>query len=107
DGFLRVAADVANGRNATRQPNLQFIFHWLRDAAAFILDVRMDVDQSRHDVLARGVDFGFRRRPSAFAAPLRHRIEWHDGGNPAVLNDDVLRTGRRGSVAFDYCGVAD
>jgi hypothetical protein len=43
-GFLRIAAHVADGGDSARHPYFQLVVDWLRNPASFFLNVSMRVD---------------------------------------------------------------
>ncbi len=72
---LRVAAHVADGGDAARQPDIQFVLERLRLAAALLLQVRVRVDQPGQHVLAGGVDHRVGLRPSPRSTRGGHRVQ--------------------------------
>src|SRR5580704_6673135 len=105
--FLCVAADVANRGDPARHPDFQFVIDRLRNSAALILNMGMRVDQTRHDVLAFGVDFDIAYWPPGSPSRERHGIERDDVQDAAVLDDNIFRTRCGRAVAFDNEGIAD
>src|SRR6185437_13244869 len=108
--LLRVAADVAYGGDAAGEPDVELVLDRLRNAAAFVLQMCVRVDETGQHVLARRVNLdgaGVGARTPAGAPARRHRIERHDLRDGVALDDDVERTFGRRTVAVDDGRVAN
>jgi hypothetical protein len=74
--LARVAAHVADGRDAGGEPEFQLVVERLRHSAALLLHVAVQVDEAGHDVLARCVDLRVARGgPTCRAGLNRDRVE--------------------------------
>src|SRR6476469_2533046 len=59
DDRLRIIrTDFANRRDSTCKPDVELVLQRLRNSAALFLNVRVRVNQSRHDILAGRVNLG-------------------------------------------------
>src|SRR5262249_44119356 len=86
-------------------PQLQLIIERLRNTAALLVDMAVEIDEAGQYVLALGVDLGVALRLAL--GSRRHRVGRRHILDPAALDDDVLRAGRGSTVAVDHHRVAD
>ena len=98
-----VAADVADGGDAAREPDVEFISNGLGFAAALLLQVGVGVDQAGEHVSAGGIDDGIGiRGRGRTAAGEGHGVERDHVGDRIVFDHDVFRAAGRRSVAIDH-----
>ena len=91
-GLRQRAAHISHRRNAARQPQLQHIVGVHRHAATLGMQVPVQIDQPRQNILALGINH--------HVARLRRGAP--DGGDHAVFNGDVDRPRRRRAVALHH-----
>src|SRR5690349_7355029 len=91
DDRLRVVrADFTNRRDSTREPDVELVLKRLWNSAALFLNVRMRIDQSRHDVLASRIDLSITGRGTPCSSVFYgDGIEKHDLGDVIPFYDNV------------------
>ena len=84
------------------------VFDGHRHTRAFVVNVRVQVDQPWQDVFARRVDLDIAsRRTIRLSRHCRDRIETRNLRDNVVFDNDVKRPGRRFSTAVNDHRIAD